>query len=644
MDKKIKKKSTKKRTKSLHRKKFARIFSHWATIGSLSAIIVILIAVGTGWVYAKTYESRIYPGVTIGPVEVGGLTADEAERIIEAKSQEFLNRGFSIQYNGKKLDLNTIITKNENPSLNRELIIFDINKMIKDALAVGRNESFFVSLRDVATAKTFGITQPTEFSIDEKSILNIMKQYYQDYDAPARDARVIFDFADNSDVPHFTYEEERSGETLNYDEALAEIEHQAFFLKNDIITLALIHEEPTVTLAEAEVMTDELKEVFEIAPITLTYENDFESSSWIIGKQDFSTWLSLEKDENANVRVTFFEEAVKTSMEDIRAALEVEAQDAKFKMEDGRVIEFNGHREGVRLDWDSTIAGLKEKILLNGENTAEVMVEIAEPDVKIGDLNDLGIEELIGVGRSDFSGSPTNRRTNIRVGSDKLNGMLIAPDEEYTTIGNLAPVTAANGYLPELVIKENKTIPEYGGGLCQIGTTMFRVAISAGLPITERSPHSYRVVYYEPAGKDAAVYEMHPDVRFVNDTGNYILIQTHIDGDNLIFEFWGKNDGRVAYQSDSRITNITSPPALKEVPTLDLEPGERKCTESAHPGADAEFDYRVTYPNGDVKEETFKSHYRAWGAVCLIGVEELPAEEAEGEETTTEKPSEETVE
>jgi len=517
--------------------------------------------------------------------------------------------------------------------------------MIDNALAIGRNDSFFVSLRDVATAKTFGITQPTEFSIDEKAILSTMQQYYQDYDAPARDARVIFDFADNSDSPHFTYEEERSGETLSYDEALAEIEHQAFFLLNADIILVMSHEEPTITLTEAKAMTEELEKAFKIAPITLTYESDFENLSWNIGKQDFSTWLALERDIDDNVQITLFEEAVKTSMEDIKDSLEVEARDAKFKMENDRVTEFSGHRDGVRIDWEGTISGFKENILTNGKDTAEVLVQIAEPDVKIGDLNDLGIEELIGVGRSDFSGSPTNRRTNIRVGSDKLNGMLIAPDEEYTTIGNLSPVTAANGYLPELVIKENKTIPEYGGGLCQIGTTMFRVAISAGLPITERSAHSYRVVYYEPAGKDAAVYEMHPDVRFVNDTGNYILIQTHIQGDNLIFEFWGKDDGRVAYQSDSRISNITSPPALKEVPTLDLEPGERKCTESAHPGADAEFDYKVTYPDGEVMEETFTSHYRAWGAVCLIGVEELPAEEGaegDGEETTEEPPTEST--
>ena len=69
-------------------------------------------------------------------------------------------------------------------------------------------------------------------------------------------------------------------------------------------------------------------------------------------------------------------------------------------------------------------------------------------------------------------------------------------------------------------------MPEYGGGLCQIGTTVFRAAVNSGLPITERRPHAYRVVYYEPAGFDATIYDPRPDLRFINDTENYILIQT----------------------------------------------------------------------------------------------------------------------
>jgi vancomycin resistance protein YoaR len=388
----------------------------------------------------------------------------------------------------------------------------------------------------------------------------------------------------------------------------------------------MMYQEPTIVLAEAEKMVDKMEEAFSVAPITLSYATNFENFSWTISKENYASWLTLEKNEG-DVAIGFLAEAIKSSMESIIPQIEVDPTDATFVMENERVTEFEGSRDGVEIDWEATLAEFKNRFLENRDNAAEIKVKTSPPEIALEDLNDLGIKEIIGVGRSDFSGSPTNRRHNIRVGTQKLNGMLIAPDEEFTTITNLSPVTAANGYLPELVIKENKTIPEYGGGLCQIGTTMFRVALSAGLPITERKPHSYRVTYYEPAGKDAAVYEMHPDVRFINDTGNYILIQTHIYGDDLVFEFWGTHDGREVYQSDSRIYNITSPPALKEVPTTELEVGERKCTESAHPGADAEFDYKVTYPDGEVMEETFFSHYRAWGAVCMVGVEELSDEE-----------------
>ena len=103
----------------------------------------------------------------------------------------------------------------------------------------------------------------------------------------------------------------------------------------------------------------------------------------------------------------------------------------------------------------------------------------------------------------------------------------------------LIPFTEKAGWLPELVIKGNKTVPELGGGLCQIGTTLFRAILASGLPITERQSHSYRVRYYEPAGADATIYEPRPDFRFVNDTGNYLLINGYVEGDEVTFEVWG---------------------------------------------------------------------------------------------------------
>jgi vancomycin resistance protein YoaR len=188
-----------------------------------------------------------------------------------------------------------------------------------------------------------------------------------------------------------------------------------------------------------------------------------------------------------------------------------------------------------------------------------------------------------------------------------------------------------------------------GGGLCQIGTTAFRGVLASGLPITQRRNHSYRVRYYEPVGTDATIYDPAPDFRFLNDTPHHILIHAYTAGDEVIYEFWGTEDGRSAiYKGVEEVTdvadlkprvyNVSAPPPTKLIETLDLPPGQKKCTESAHAGADAAFTYLVTYPDGTVKEETFTSHYRPWQAVCLVGVESLSepvAAPAATEEVTT---------
>src|SRR6185369_11000366 len=107
-----------------------------------------------------------------------------------------------------------------------------------------------------------------------------------------------------------------------------------------------------------------------------------------------------------------------------------------------------------------------------------------------------------------------------------------------------------------------------GGGVCQVSTTLFRAALNAGLPIVERHAHAYRVHYYEEdssPGVDATVYVPTVDLKFKNDTGHYILIQSIIDltQPRLTFMIYGTNDGRVVNQTAPVVTNIRPAPADK---------------------------------------------------------------------------------
>ncbi|HLD00060.1 MAG TPA: VanW family protein, partial [Patescibacteria group bacterium] len=148
--------------------------------------------------------------------------------------------------------------------------------------------------------------------------------------------------------------------------------------------------------------------------------------------------------------------------------------------------------------------------------------------------------------------------------------------------------------------------------------------------VVERRNHSYRVSYYEPpVGMDATIYEPKPDFRFSNDYTSPLLLQARIEGNNLIFEFYGTKDDRVAGTTTPRVFNVVRPGPKKIIETDTLPPGQTKCIEKPHNGSDAEFTYTVTYPNGETKKETFKSHYKPWQEVCLVGKAATPKTETQ---------------
>ncbi len=432
---------------------------------------------------------------------------------------------------------------------------------------------------------------------------------------------------------------EKIGQTFDYVKALEDTAGQIIRLSSQDINLRVIEDRPLFTADILEKDKDSILALKEKGPIKFIYED----STWNIANETWRSWLTLKFDKNIQ-RIGFSTEAIKEYIDSnkIGESINREVRNAKFDVSDGRVTEFVSSRSGRRAGMDKILIDL-ENIIDSEEDVAmeiEIVVEIVQPELGVADVNDFGIVELLGTGHSNFAGSPSNRVHNITVGANTLNGILIEPGQEFSLIGALGDIDGESGYKQELVIKGNETIPEYGGGLCQIGTTLFRSTLATGLDITERRNHSYRVSYYEPAGTDATIYSPWPDYKFKNDTAHHLLLQTRIEGVDIYFDFWGTSDGRVATTTYPVIYNIVSPPPKKIIKTTDLEPGREKCTERAHNGADAKFDYSVTYADGkEVMEETFLSHYRPWQEVCLLGVteEELLAEQASSTEDGAEE-------
>lgn len=243
--------------------------------------------------------------------------------------------------------------------------------------------------------------------------------------------------------------------------------------------------------------------------------------------------------------LTLHTERIKTYLTDLERRVNKDPVEAKFSVTQGKVSAFSLSQNGLALDKNASLQIISEKIkqpILPTE--IKLAHKIIEPKIKSEDVENLGISTLIGEGKSNFRGSPKNRIYNIKVAIERFNGVLIKPGEEFSFVNVLGEVDEEHGYKAELVIKKNKTEPEFGGGICQVSSTAFRAAIWSGLKITARRNHAYPVAYYNPQGMDATVYVPRPDLRFINNTPGHILIQTIIEGTELLFRFYGTSDGR----------------------------------------------------------------------------------------------------
>lgn len=564
--------------------------------------------------FNKTYEERIYPNVYVGKIKLGGMTKEEARQELNRRIDIIKQNGIIFDYQGNKAVVSPILQGND------FIINFDVEKTSEKAYRVGRGLNYLINLRDKLRTEKKPIQIEAETTIDNENIKKLLSENFSIFEKPAKDAELAYEYDRVNKKFRFSIKDEELGIVADYEKGLKEMEKKLKQLDNSKISLISKEDKPLIYKNDCLNIETKANDFLQNAPFKLSYEGqikeiDEKTLVKLIG-------FKLADDNDNKITVKLKDELViKFLEENFAKEIDKEPVDAKFQIKDGRVEEFQASQNGKKLNIDLSLEKMHAEI--GKDKEIELVVDTIESNIKNGTVNTMGIKEKLGTGKSNFAGSPKNRRHNIATGAKALNGILIEPGEEFSTIKSLGAIDASTGYLPELVIKENKTIPEYGGGLCQIGTTVFRAALASGLPITMRRNHSYRVQYYEPAGTDATIYDPVPDLRFKNDTNNYILVQSRIEGNLLYFDFWGTSDGRKASTTYPKIYNIVKPQPTKIIETTNLKPGEKKCTESAHNGADAYFDYTVTYQNGEKKEERFSSHYVPWREVCLLGVEKL---------------------
>ena len=306
-----------------------------------------------------------------------------------------------------------------------------------------------------------------------------------------------------------------------------------------------------------------------------------------------------------------------------------DSQNSTFVFQDGKVSEFTPSQDGLKVNKLSLKTLLLERIenLTTSEDTSstiEIPVERVSPKITTAEVNNLGIIELVGKGSSKFSGSIASRVHNVGVASSKFNGVLIPPGEIFSFNTILGDVSTFTGYKQAYIIKDGKTVLGDGGGVCQVSTTLFRAVLNAGLQVVDRKAHSYRVSYYEQdssPGLDATVFDPVTDFKFKNDTPGHLLLQTAFDPKRytLVFEIYGTKDGRISTITKPIVTGVTAPPEdlYTDDPTLPI--GTVKQVDFKAWGSKVTFAYKVEKDGVVIFEKTFVSNYRPWQAKFLRG-------------------------
>lgn len=346
-------------------------------------------------------------------------------------------------------------------------------------------------------------------------------------------------------------------------------------------------------------------------------------------------WKAATSGINLSSVLSMNTNLIDDSLDSLADSIDIAAYDALFKFENGKVTLFRTSSSGRKLNKEQTkkmilayITSLSKQEIASGEEIVIMLpVEPVIPNITTENSNEYGIRELLSVGTSKFLGSIAGRVHNIELAAGRISGRLVPPNSTFSFNDALGDVSAATGFQPAYIIKDGRTVLGDGGGVCQVSTTLFRAALNAGLPIVERHAHSYRVSYYEQdssPGLDATVFAPSYDLKFKNDTPNYILIQAKTDRQNYIltFEIYGTSDDRKAEITRPIILSQTTPPddLYQDDPTL-LK-GVVKQVDWKAWGAKVTFDYKVNRNGEIIYKQTFFSNFQPWQAVFLRGTRE----------------------
>jgi vancomycin resistance protein YoaR len=287
------------------------------------------------------------------------------------------------------------------------------------------------------------------------------------------------------------------------------------------------------------------EKVFPFAPQAVDYDVDVDATAdevmrWgrkgnLFERVQYICQAEL-RGHSVPLRSHYNEQKLENLIENWRESIDRAPRNACFSILHGGMI----HEEaGHKLETDSLKTLIVQTLNQSSEPKAVALpVTPLYPELTAGELAQTGLKELLATYTTTFNADDRNRSTNIGIAANKINGHIIYAHETFSFNDVVGPRDKAHGFKEAMEIVDNAYVPGIGGGICQVSSTLYNVALLANLSIIERYNHS-KPLGYVGLGRDATVAYGTLDFKFTNDLPFPVMIVAEVQDNELCIGLFG---------------------------------------------------------------------------------------------------------
>lgn len=279
----------------------------------------------------------------------------------------------------------------------------------------------------------------------------------------------------------------------------------------------------------------------------------------------------------------------------------------------GRILDVAASRQAIRT------------ALLSGAHEVDLIVRSVPPELQTYQVRQLRRYEVARFTTPILS-ADSGRVKNITLALQKLNGQVIDPGETFSFNRVVGPRDADHGWAPAKEIYNGEFVLGYGGGICQVSSTLYNAVLLSGLAVVERFHHSRPLAYIRP-GLDATVYWNALDFKFRNTSKGPIILTGRVlppakegDAQRIQIRLLSSHPRLVTVSLEAADERFY-PPEHAEIPDPKLAPGERVVIDEGYPGIEVKIYRVIQEPNGyTVRELVSTDKYQPKAGKVRVGV------------------------